>query len=192
MGPNTDLRGKGISKIASEIAEVKRRNPLLDISRIDDVNKLQSYAEQVDLFKVSYPPEIIQLSEYQWHKTGANAYVLSLLNNESVVVISDLLGKWHIRGDVNGYKVRDVRPTFEEALKEADWKVGMLGGKGLRTLVQRAPKWGEGAPSEVQLKVCRRLQIVVPPGATKGEVSAKLNEAFLLRGQQRAQRRIQT
>ena len=188
MKQDTDLRGKAISKIVAEIEKVKRRNPLLDLTRVDDVNKLQSYAEQVDLFKVSFPPEIIQLSEYQWHRTGVNAYVLALLNNESVTVIGDMLDKWHIVGDVNGYKVRDERLTFEEAIKEADYKVGMLGGRGLRSLVSREAAWKRLPPTPAQLVVCRRMGIVVPQGATKGEVSDKLTQTILQRKQKRAQR----
>jgi len=189
MGQNTDLRGKGISQIVAEIEKLKKRNPLLDLSRIDDVNKLQSYAEQVDLFKVSFPPEIIQISEYQWHKTGANAYVLALLNNESVVVIGDILGRWHIMGDVNGYKVQDGRATFDEAIREADVKVGLLGGRGLRSLVKRVAEWHKVPPTVAQLNLCGRLHIAVPPGATKGEVSMKMNEVIQQRKQLRAQGR---
>ena len=190
MGQNADLRGKDISKVVAEIERAKKRNPFLDITRIDDIDKLQSYAEQVDLFKVSFPPEIIQLSEYQWHKTGASAYALALLNNESVVVLSDILGKWHIIGNVNGYIVRDERPTFEEAIKEADFKVGLLGGKSLKSLISRVSKWHSDDPSPAQLIACKRMRIIVPPGATKGDVALKMNEVITQRKQLRAQGRL--
>jgi superfamily II DNA or RNA helicase len=189
MGATADLRGKAISKVVAEINQVKLRNPLLDLTKVDDVYQLQAYAEQVDLFKVSFPPEIIQLSDYQWHKSRENAYVLCLLNRESVCVMSDLLGVWHILGDCNGNHIRDTRPSFAEAIKEADWKVGMLGGRGLLSVIKREAKWHKLPPTPAQLALCRRCQIVVPPGATSGEVAMKVTAELRERAQRRADTR---
>lgn len=172
LGPNADLKGKAISKVVADIEKAKLRNPLLDLTRIEDADKISVYAEQVDLFKGSFAPEIIDISGYQWHKTRPNAYVLALINGESVCVMSDILGKWHIIGDCNENHIVDYRMTFEEAIKEADWKVGLLGGRGIKSIVSRTAKWHKAPPTPAQLGFCRRQHINVPPGATKGEVSA--------------------
>jgi hypothetical protein len=190
MGPNTDLRGKPISKVVAEIDKAKLSNPLLDLTRVTDIEQLPSYAVAVDLFKVSFPREIIDISGYQWHKVRDNSYVLALLNRESVCVTSDLLGKWYILGDCNGNHIQDHRPTFEEAIREADEKVRLLGGRGLKNIISRVAKWHSNPPSPAQLALCRRCQIIVPPGATSGEVAMKTTAVLAERKRLRNERKI--
>jgi superfamily II DNA or RNA helicase len=190
MGVGTDLRGRPISKIVAEIAQVKLKNPYLDISNVEDVNQLQSYAEQVDLFKVSFPAEIVDISKYQWHRTRVNMYVLILPHQEGLAVAKDVLDRWHILGDVNGCKVQDWRPTFEEAIREADFKLELLGGRGVKSVASREAKWHSDKPTEAQLLACKWNHIIVPAGATKGEVSLKLTAAKAARERRKAQRGI--
>lgn len=178
MGTNTDLRGKAISSVLAEIAQVKQKNPLLDLSKVDDIGKLQSYAEQVDLFKVSFPDEILEISKNHWHRTADNMYLLALPNREGLYVAKDILDKWHIVGDVSGYTVNDVRGTFAEAIQEADYKVEMLGGRSMKGLISRQASWHDDEPTPKQLAACKRFRIDVPSGATKGEVAMRLTKVF--------------
>lgn len=187
MGANTDLRGKAISKIAAEIAQVMLKNPFLDLSKVDDVDQLQSYAEQVDLFKGAFSAEILDISELQWHRSSANMYLLMLPNREHLAVASDILGRWHILGDINQCKVRDWRPTFEEAIREADLRVGML-GPNIKRLLSRKPEPHDEPPeppTAAQLRSCGWNNIAVPPGATKAEVALKLSRVAQERRMQR-------
>ncbi len=170
LGAGTDLKGKPISKVVAELSKVQLQNPQLDLTKLEDINKLQAYAEQVDLFNASYPDETSCISDNKWRKTGENVYVLSIINRETVTVIKDVLDNWRIIGDCNGYSVRDAKRSLEEAIKEADFKVGLLGGRRIKALVSRSAKWCSNAPTEMQLLACKRLRIVVPPGATKSEV----------------------
>jgi ATP-dependent helicase IRC3 len=178
LGTVTDLHGKAISAVMAEIAKTKLKNPFLDLSKVEDIRKLQSYAEQVDLFRVTYPAEILEISDFQWHKTAAGMYFLSLPRGKGVTVATDILGRWHILGDIGDARIRDQRPTFEEAIREADYKVFMLGGKNIKLIVGRMAKWHSDGPTKAQLITCKRYNIEVPPGATKGEISLKLNELF--------------
>jgi superfamily II DNA or RNA helicase len=178
MTSNMDLHGKAISAVVAEIAQVKQKNPLLDLTKIDDIDKLQSYAEQVDFFKVSFPDGIQTISENQWHRTADNMYILSLPHREGLVVAKDILDTWHIVGDVNECNVNDTRPSFAEAIQEADFKVERLGGKALSELVKRERAWHREEPTPKQLSTCKRFNIVVPPGATKGQVSMTLSKMF--------------
>jgi superfamily II DNA or RNA helicase len=190
MNQEMDLRGKSLSTVMREIDEVKEKYPYVDIAKVTDINSLKTYAEKVDLFKVNFAPEVIQLSEYQWHKTGEDSYVLMLTGGESVCLVSDMLDNWHVRGWVNGVRVEDVRNTFEECIREADARVKVLGGKSLETLIKREEKWHRDEPSLLQLNLCRRLRISVPPGATKGEVHQRLTAEFARRKQERNRERM--
>jgi hypothetical protein len=194
MKPDADLRGRAITEVAAGIEQAKKINHLLDLTRVDDITKLQSYAEQVDLFKGAPLAEIIQFTEYPWHRTGENAYVVALMNNESVVVIRDILDRWHIRGSVNRHKIQDVHPTFDDAIREADFKVGQLGGKAIKSIKsrikEREAKWHQAEPTRAQLMLCRRMRIQVPPGATKGEVAMKLTQEIQRRKEARAAEKV--
>lgn len=178
MNKDMDLRGKTITKVMEEIEEVKRNKPLVDVSKVKDINTLKTYAEQVDLFKVALAPEVIQLSTLQWHKTGDTAYVLLLPGKDSVSIVTDILGKWHVIGTVNGYALKEKYDRFEDAIRDADRKVNLLGGRTLTSTVNRLAKWRNDPPTPAQLSLCRRLGIVVPPDATKGEVSDKMSQVM--------------
>ena len=177
MGPNTDLKGKNITEVMAQIAAAKARNPFLDITKITDASKISVYAEQIDLFKLSYPPEIIQISTFQWHKTRKHCYALGLPTREGIAVIKDLLDQWHIIGTVKGHEINEKHATFEAALREADRKVNILGGHAVTTLIQRKPTWSN-KPSIKALAFAKRLGILVPPKATSREVAAKINAAL--------------
>jgi superfamily II DNA or RNA helicase len=175
MEADTDFRGRSLVSIVDEIEELQKVRPYVDIKRCHDIDKLKSYAEEVDLFQVSFPPEVIQLSEYQWHRTSNGSYVLLLAEGESVCILPDDIGLWHIKGSVNGNEIDLVKPTFEEAIKEADYKVYLFGGRNLRSLVRRFSKWHKEAPTEGQRIACKWNGLKIPAGATRGEVAMKLN-----------------
>jgi hypothetical protein len=115
---------------------------------------------------------------------------LALIKDESVTVIKDMLDRWHILGDVNECKVEDVRPTFEEAIREADFKVKLLGGRGYGSLARRAEFKKFEKPTPAQVTLCKRLRIDIPPGASKAEVSQKMSVEIRQRKQLRAQRKV--
>jgi superfamily II DNA or RNA helicase len=175
LGTDTDLKGRSIVEVLDEVEAIKVRKPTLDVEELKDADKLEAYAEEVDLFKISYPPEIIQISEYQWYRTGHNHYVLLLSGKESVSVITDLLEKWHVSGMCNGTPIRESKYTFDEAIKYADAKVKELAGWGVMNLISRTAKWHDNPPSSGQLTLCRTLKIAVPPDASCGDVSKRIN-----------------
>ncbi len=190
LNVETDLHGKSIVTVVDLVEKLKAAKPYLDLTLVKDVNDFKSYAEQVDLFKMRLSPEIIQISGYQWHKTGNNAYVLLLMAGESMTVLSDILERWHIVGDVNGNHVRETRPTFDEAIRAADYKVQSLRGRSLELMVKRVSKWGDGEPSPAQRIVCKRLGIQIPAGATKGEVHTKMGVVINARREARLRRLV--
>jgi hypothetical protein len=184
MNPAMDLKGRGVVKTVQELEALKHRKPTVDFTRVTEVDQLEAYAEQVDLLKVDYAPEIIQISQFMWHKTG-EAYVLLLMGGESMTVLPDILNRWHIVGKINGCDVHDRRDTFEEAIREADAKVQIFGGRGTAAVAKRTLKKDGCDPSPAQLMLCQRLKIPVPPGATFGDIRRKLNQVIEERGWRR-------
>jgi superfamily II DNA or RNA helicase len=178
MNQDMDLAGKSILEVVDEIEEIKFSKPFVDITKVLNANDLKTYAEQVDLFRVELAPEVLQWSEYCWQKSGNDAYVLLLPDKENVVVLKDMLDQWHIVGKVRGVELRDVKPDFGTALREADYQVKLHGGRNVNALVNRNSGWRTKPPTELQLAMCRRFGVKVPAGATRGEVTLKLDWEF--------------
>ena len=187
LGKHTDLKGEKISSVVDAVQKLKDKNPALDLSGLEDITKLEAYAQQVDLFKGAFSREIIQISQLQWHRTREHAYAVALLKNESVVVLKDMLGKWHMVGRVNGYELKEVRPSLDEAIHEADYQINLRGGEGLLGGKPAVPS-KKTPPFPAQLSLCRRLKLEVPSEATHAEVSRRLAKFFQDRGKARLAR----
>jgi superfamily II DNA or RNA helicase len=173
-----DMRGKSVLRVMKELDDLKAAKPLVDPTAITDADQIKGYAEQIDLFKVTFPPEIEALSAYQWRRVGEEQYALLLPNKESLHIGCDMLGRWSVLGVLVGYPLKGVFKSLEEAVKVSDAYIKKLGGSAVETLVRRVSKWHIAEPTEGQLKYCKILKIVVPPGATKGEVHLKINEVL--------------
>lgn len=172
---NLDLAGRSVTRASEQLSEATKRVPGADFDRLKSIDDLDKFVEEVDLFKVTYPPEIIQISDYQWHRTFDGSYVLLLLQGESVCVFKDLLDRWIVKGTVNGAEFDQAHAGFEPAIKEADSMVRILGGRSTTSCIRRVATWHSQPPTQVQLNLARRLGIAVPAGSTKGEIHARIN-----------------
>jgi superfamily II DNA or RNA helicase len=188
MYKDMDLHGRSIVSVVEEIKKLKEAKPYLNLEHVKDVDQLQAYAERVDLFKVEFAPEIIQISEHKWYKTGDNAYVLLLMGGESVTVIKDMLDKWHVLGAVNTNKLFDTYETFDDAIRQADYMVHLLGGRSLVSSAKLRLKKDDEEPSPAQLMLAKRLRLSVPAGATFGDLRLALN-LWTLKNNQRKEAR---
>jgi superfamily II DNA or RNA helicase len=185
LNPQLDMHGKFVTKVLQEIDEAQAARPFLPVSELTDINDIKTFAEEVDLFKVHYEPEVIDASPNQWHKTKNDNYILLLPNDGHVTVFRDVLDNWQISGQVNGFTLRGKRPSFAEAIKAADEHVLKLGANGIEKIINREQKWHSQPPSPEQLGLAKRLRIVVPPGATKGEVSQRITLELAKRNEKR-------
>lgn len=176
MGPNTDLKGKKLTEVMKEVEDAVKHNPDIDLSKLQDIDGLPALVAEADLFRVSFPPEVVQVSDLQWHRTGIDQYILLMVNDEGVSIKRDMLDNWNIMGSCHGALIQGSKPTFEEAIREADWYVNMLGGKGLKTLLRRTAKWHNDEITPGQRKMCKWLGIPVPAGMTKGQAAQKITE----------------
>jgi len=175
LGEQMDLKGKSVVRVMKEIAELKAKKPGLDATKLTDASRMQAYSEEVDLFRSCWQPAIAVASEFEWYKADSTSYVLLLANRESVVITLDILEKWQIVGTCNGHNIRAKSGSLEEAIRLSDRRVRVLGGRSVTT-VERKASWRDLPPTSDQLAFCRRVAIMVPPGATQGEVVAKMNE----------------
>ena len=170
MPANLDLKGKSVIKAKEQFERVAKEFPTADLSNVLSLSKLEAIAEDIALFQVHYPPEINKLSELGWRKSG-DGYMLAV-NRDLITISKDLREEWQIRGQVNGTKIEYSAQNLPGAFNVAD----ALVPKDFVGLVKRDARWHGDKPTEKQLGLARILHLAVPPGATKGQVSAAIDQ----------------
>lgn len=173
-----DLKGEKFTKAREQLERIAAEFPIANIADLRNLDELKTMAEHIQLFKVAYPPEVSRLTELAWTKQG-DAYLIPV-GRERISISADLLGEWHVRGRMNGVDVDIEAQNLAGAFNAADRAI--LDGGGVKSLLARDSHWREVGPSEKQTKLCAKLRIAIPNGATRGQVSAALDRHFQSRG----------
>ena len=166
-----DLKGEKYTTAKQKLDRIAAEFPQANVQDIKSLDQLKSLAENISLFQVSYPPEISRLSELGWRKS-AEGYLLAV-NRDLVSITQDLRGDWNIRGRVGEKTVDMSAQNLSGAMNLADGFV--LDSGGVKAYLARDVRWKGDAPTDKQLHLCRILKITVPPGMTKGAVSAAID-----------------
>jgi hypothetical protein len=175
MPKDLDLKGKSVMKARAEFERVAREFPTANLTNIHDLTDLDAISQNVELFKVSYPPEVSRLTELAWTKQG-DAYTLPV-GRERVTLSADLLGEWWIKGSILGKPIEVAAQNLAGAFNCADGIV-LQSGVLPKSVLTRDARWRESGPSEKQIALCRKLRIPIPNGANRGQVSSALDAHF--------------
>jgi len=151
-----DLKGELAVKSAAAIERAQEENPHIDMRKLRDITQLKAYVESVNLFDVSYPPEIENNSKLAWNPTADGGFALLLPNKERVQIKQNMMDEWDITAVIRGQKFRGVRPTFEEALKAADALVEKYAQNEMKIL-RRVEAWHEHKATQPQKGLLRKL-----------------------------------
>jgi superfamily II DNA or RNA helicase len=166
-----DMKGQKFTKAKEQIERVAQEFPTANLQEIRNLDELKSIAENVALFHVSYPPEVSQLSELAWRKSG-DGYMLPV-NRDIVTIARDLRDEWWVRGAVNGKQIEESSQNLPGCFNIADKLI--VNNGGVPRLLQRDATWRANSPTDKQVALCRKLHIAIPQGATRGMVSAALD-----------------
>jgi len=173
LGPKVNLQGRNVLETARAVEEARTDHPNVDFSKLEDVTKLKAFVEEVNLYKVTFAPEVLEHAKMQWVKIGDASYVLTLPSKEKVYVSQNFLDKWTVVGSVNKqpFDERDI-PTMAEAFSFAEKMISVY-GKEYVTLVRQKATWHKDQATEPQLGLLRKMRVPIPDGLTKGD-AAKL------------------
>jgi len=164
-----DLKGEKYTSAKTKLDRIAAEFPTANLQDIKSLDQLKSIAENISLFQVHYPPEINKLSELGWRKSG-DGYMLAV-NRDLITIQKDLREEFQIRGQINGTQIEHSAQNLPGAFNIADAMVP----KEFTGLVKRDARWHADKPTEKQLGLARILKLAVPPGATKGQVSAAID-----------------
>lgn len=177
-----DLKGEKFTSVKQKLERMAAEFPTANIQDIKSLNDLKSIAENIQLFQPNYPPEIARLSELGWRKS-AEGYMLAV-NRDLVTITKDLREEWQIRGKV-GEAVADFSAqNLPGAMNIADRFV--LEHGGIKPILARDSRWHHDPPTEKQRSLCKILRIPIPEGATKGMVSAAIDNRRMQQAKARA------
>lgn len=151
-----DLKGRTVTEALDLFEQASMTHPDTDLSACEDFDSLSTYAEEVDLFTVSFADEVMEHSELQWHKTPQGNYLLLLPGRERVTMCPNILGHWEIRGLVQGTKFEASTQHLGNAFYIADQKIRQFGRRILNN-VRRESKaaWKDDPISPEQIKTLK-------------------------------------
>lgn len=183
MPKGLDLNGHGLLAAAKIIEEKALKYPHLDFSKLESLDEIDSYIEQVNLFEVKFPAEVESNSEFTWYPCFDGGFILILPDKETVKIQENLLTKWDIQATIKGKKYKGQRDSMAEAFSTADSLIRDKVPEVLK-VVKREASWHSLPPTEGQMKLVRKLykgkQI---PDLTRGAASKLISSFFAGKGE---------
>ncbi len=179
-----NLNGKGVVWAAQELEKVQQKFPNADFNQLKDINKLDLFAEKIDLFAdIKVLPEVEENSEFVWHVAPTGGYVLLLPEENIVTIKENLLDKWEIRATLNDKKYKGERSTMAEAFSAADELVRTHASEYLK-IIKREAKWHDGPATDGQIKFIKKLYKgkAIPNDLSKGAASKLIGQALAGKG----------
>ena len=179
MPSGLNLRGNSLVESVKKVEELQELYPHLDFTTLKDIDKINAFVEDVNLFEITFPTEVVQHSDFVWHPSVSGGYVLNLPDKDSLTISQNLLDKFEVRGNIKGKKYRGERETIEEAFSAADGLVMSIAPESLK-VVNRGSAWRGNAPSKKQMRLLKKLYKgkQIPPDLTSGSVSNLISAAI--------------
>jgi hypothetical protein len=193
MARHMDMKGRTITSALNHFNSVQQQHPNADLTNAPDLTHLNSFAVSVDLFSMKWASEVLEGSNFQWHRNADGHYTLYLRKGR-VDINEDILGKWHVIGNadrveesISGLLVEDTATHFEIAEHDlpnlpaafdiAERFVNRSVPKEC-TLLRREAPWHKEKASEAQIKLLHRLHIMPKPNMTKGEAQLAISRVL--------------
>lgn len=177
LHPKFNFEGKQVITVLDKIKKIQEAKQVQEV-KADNLQDFQVQTEEVDLFKVTFSPEVVQYSEFQWKKISQDHYKIFIPNCGECVIKGNLLGSYDIDGRVYLQTLKSSKPKFKDAINYADDLMRKFAGPQNLSLLRREAKWHGDPPTEKQLKLAKAMGIQVPALASKGDVAKKLADHF--------------
>jgi hypothetical protein len=176
-----DLGGRGLWESVKLIEAAQEENVSIDFTKLKDINNLQQFIQEVNLFEVRFPPEVEANSDFIWSRAIDGGFVMRVPLQKAdstgvkpgiVRIHKNLLDKWDIDGFINGRAFHGERSSIEEAFAVADQQIRERAPASV-ILVNRKASWMTKPATKAQLTMLSRLYKgkIWPEGFTQGQAS---------------------
>jgi superfamily II DNA or RNA helicase len=175
---NLNLHGESVLTALETIEAALEKYPHIDMSGLQDLDKLDEYISQVNFWDAKFPAEVEQFSELRWHRS-LDGFVLSLPDYEKMDIKQNILGTFDTTGVVGGRKVAGAWDSLEQAFRECDAFIKRDMPQHLGILTREA-KWHAAPATDKQMatlkKLLRGTGRVIPFDISKGEASRVIGQ----------------
>jgi len=186
MPANLDLQGYRLVEAVESIEAAQEENPSIDFGKLKNIDKLQQFIAEVNLFEIRFPAEVEANSDFIWSKAIDGGYVMRvpLQKNDStgnkpglVRIHQNLLDKWDIDGYINCRAFHGERGSVEEAFACADQQIRERAPASV-SLVNRKASWMTKPATKGQMTLLSRLygKARAWPELTQGQASHWINK----------------
>ena len=176
LGAKTDLNGRTVTHAVKVFNEVQLQHPNVDLSKAPDLDKLEAFVQQVDLFDIKFAAEVIAYSKLQWFKAADGSYNIYLPDKETIKVYRDQLDKWAILGDVKGNHIDSGQwGSIDQAFGFADEMINLY-AKEYVTLLRRDATWHREPATAPQIGLLKRFKMPIKEGMTRREAQNAISK----------------
>lgn len=164
-----NLKGRGLVEAIQILEEQLEAHPHIDFSNLTDIDQVEAFVENVNLFEIKIPKEVEENSRFTWHPHYTGGYVLMFPDKSELHIKQNLLDSYEIYGKLKGKKYRGERKTLNEAFSAADDLVRKVFPESL-TLFKKDAKWRDEPATEKQITRIKQMYKgkQIPPDLTKG------------------------
>jgi superfamily II DNA or RNA helicase len=185
LAANLDLKGQGVYDVAKKVEEEAKKFPHIDFTKLADIDNIQQFIEEVNLFDIKFLPEVENNSDFTWYPSATGGYILMLPKQsptqtaDRVTIEQNLLDNWEIRGTIKGKRYKGERGTIEEAFTAADGIIRTTSSEALKVLSREAT-WHKDPATEGQIRMLNKLYKgkALPLDMDKGKAS-RLISSFI-------------
>jgi ATP-dependent helicase IRC3 len=163
--------------------ELKEQQLLMEKARRGEY--IGTEAIEINLFAM---PADLSGAKMAWLDYG-DMFRLSLANRGDITILSDTLDRWRAifyDGTINEERIiyKEIA-SQQEIVKSVETWVQHHYAE-IMILVKKAARWRGDKPTQAQRNLCKRLGVIIPKDATKGDVSMAIDRRLTsLKGKKR-------
>ena len=173
LSSGLNLQGGSLIGAVKRLEDAQKQYAHLDFSKLVNIGDIEKYIEEIDLFNITYTPDVENNSELSWHRNAVGGYIILLPNKEQVTIQQDLLDKYIINGEIGGKKYKGTRESIGEAFQCADNLIFNQAPDVLKIIKREGQQWHGAPATAAQLKFIHKLfkGKPIPVNLTKGRAS---------------------
>jgi superfamily II DNA or RNA helicase len=157
-----DVKGRDIVEVVEQMEAVQLEHPSLDLTTLDDIEKLESVVNSINMFEVRFPKEVEASSDFIWFKAADGGYRINIPKDGPekagyLRIEENMLGQWGITGQIKEVDLVATRPTMEEAFRASDEQIRKRLGKMRLQYLLREATWHSKPVTKGQRSMLERL-----------------------------------
>ena len=141
----SDLQGESAVAAAEMLEQIAQEYPNADLTKREEIPidpaAIRSKFEEINIWEPTLDPVVEQNSKLAWHRSDEGDLVLLLpKKGENVVIWQDTIGKYMVKGTVNGTHFENKSEDEPSAILYAEMNLMLYGQDLIKALLRDKPK----------------------------------------------------